>query len=197
MNYEYQVNNNKIEFLSNITYKYVSLHTHSYNLFMLIPYNRLPENSKVWIYQADRTFNLDEVSTIELAIEDFVENWKSHQVEVPAYGALYYRRFVVLIADNAQVNVSGCSIDSSVKLIKELEQAYQVNFFDRMKVCYKIQEQMVGSFSINQIEELLNNGKINKDTIIFNNLVANKLDFEQKWETPLSDSLLSRYLLVK
>lgn len=161
---------------------------------MQIPYHQLPQNAKVWIYQANRNFTAEEVAEVSLLIDKFVESWQSHQANVPAYGALYYRRFVVLMADTEQVNVSGCSIDSSVKLIKEIEINFGINFFDRMKVCYKIQEQLVGSFPLQDIESLLVAGKIDENTIVFNNLVADKNTFEQEWELPLKNSLFSRYI---
>lgn len=164
---------------------------------MLIPYHQLPENAKIWIYQSSRNFNVEEVAELSIEIENFVEAWQSHQIPVYGFGSLYYRRFIVLFADEDKVNVSGCSIDSSVKFIKEMEQKYQVNFFDRMKICYKIQEQMVGSFSMLEIENYLAQEKIKKDTIVFNNLVQTKIEFEQKWEVSIENSLFSKYLLAK
>lgn len=164
---------------------------------MYLPYHQLPSNAKVWIYQADRNFSTEEVASITMLIENFVQNWQSHQVDVPAYGALYYRRFVVLLANHDEVNISGCSIDSSVKFIKELESVYGVGFFDRMKICYKIQEQLVGSINFNQIEEKIQEGKLNENTIVFNNLVQTKDELEGKWEIALKDSFFSKYLLQK
>ncbi len=155
---------------------------------MLTPYHLLPETSKVWIYQANRSFSPEEVWDISDILENFVDRWQSHQRDVAGYGSLYYRRFLVLMADESKCDVSGCSIDSSVKLIRELEQAYDINFFDRMKVCYKITSDLVGSFPLQQLNELLEKGKLTEQTIIFNNLVSNKKEFETKWEIPLKES---------
>ena len=159
---------------------------------MLTPYHILPENSKVWVYQANRSFTQEEVWDISDILENFVDRWKSHQRDVKGYGSLYYRRFLVLMADEDATDVSGCSIDSSVKLIKELEQAYDLNFFDRMKVCYKLTNELVGSFPLDQLNNLIESGKINDDTIVFNNLVATKKDFETKWEVPFRHSPFAR-----
>src|SRR3954464_7629040 len=134
---------------------------------MLTPYHIMPETSKVWVYQANRSFTQDEVWDISDILENFVDQWKSHQREVKGYGSLYYRRFLVLMADEDATDVSGCSIDSSVKLIRELEQAYDLNFFDRMKVCYKITKDLIGSFPLQKLNEVLENGKIDDDTIVF------------------------------
>ncbi|MBK9328311.1 MAG: ABC transporter ATPase [Sphingobacteriales bacterium] len=155
---------------------------------MLTPYHILPDDAKVWIYQANRSFTPEEVWDISDILENFVDKWQSHQRDVAGYGSLYYRRFLVLMADENKCDVSGCSIDSSVKLIRELEQAYDINFFDRMKVCYKITNELVGSFPLLQLNELMEKGKLTEQTIIFNNLVSTKKDFETKWEIPLNES---------
>ncbi len=155
---------------------------------MLTPYHILPDDAKVWIYQANRSFTPEEVWDISDILENFVDKWQSHQRDVAGYGSLYYRRFLVLMADEHKCDVSGCSIDSSVKLIRELEQAYDINFFDRMKVCYKITNELVGSFPLQQLNEMLEKGKLTEQTIIFNNLVSTKKEFETRWEIPLNES---------
>ncbi len=158
---------------------------------MLTPYHIMPDTAKVWVYQANRSFTQEEVWDISDILENFVDRWKSHQRDVKGFGALYYRRFLVLMADEAAADVSGCSIDSSVKLIKELEQAYDLNFFDRMKVCYKITNDLIGSFPVNQLSDMLESGKINHDTIVFNNLVYTKKAFEENWQVSLKNSPLT------
>ncbi len=160
---------------------------------MLTPYHILPDSAKVWIYQANRSFTPEEVWDISDILENFVDKWQSHQRDVAGYGSLYYRRFLVLMADESKCDVSGCSIDSSVKLIRELEQAYDINFFDRMKVCYKITNELVGSFPLQQLSELMEKGKLTEQTIIFNNLVSTKKEFETQWEIPLKESLFIKH----
>lgn len=162
---------------------------------MLTPYHIMPETSKVWVYQANRSFTQDEVWDISDILENFVDQWKSHQHDVKGYGSLYYRRFLVLMADEDATDVSGCSIDSSVKLIRELEQAYDLNFFDRMKVCYKITKDLIGSFPLPKLNEVIESGKINDDTIIFNNLVSTKKEFESNWEIPFKNSPLAKLVI--
>jgi hypothetical protein len=97
------------------------------------------------------------------------------------------------MADESKCDIGGCSIDSSVKLIRELEQAYDLNFFDRMKVCYKITNDLIGSFPFDKLNEMLESGKLKDDTIVFNNLVATKKDFETNWEKPFKESPFARF----
>lgn len=160
---------------------------------MLTPYHILPDTARVWIYQANRSFTQEEVWEISDILENFVDRWQSHSKDVTGYGALYYRRFLVLMADESKCDIGGCSIDSSVKLIRELEQAYDLNFFDRMKVCYKITNDLIGSFAFDKLNEMLESGKLKDDTIVFNNLVNTKRDFETNWEKPFNESPFARF----
>jgi hypothetical protein len=162
---------------------------------MLTPYHILPPTAKVWVYQANRSFTQDEVWEISDILENFVDRWQSHSRDVSGFGSLYYRRFLILMADENTCDVSGCSIDSSVKLIKELEEAYDLDFFDRMKVCYKITNDLIGSFPFNKLNEMIENGKINDETIVFNNLVATKQELETNWAIPLKDSAFAKFAL--
>lgn len=162
---------------------------------MLTPYHILPDDAKVWVHQADRALTQDELVEISDILENFVDRWQSHQKDVAAFGAIYYRRFIVLMADEHKCHVGGCSISDTIKLLNELQQAYGINFLDRMKVCYKITNDMVGSFPINKLSEMIENGKLNDNTIVFNNTVSNKKDFETKWETPFSQSPFVRLVV--
>src|ERR1700712_6124517 len=89
------------------------------------------DNSKVWIYQSSRLFLISEAFEIEDLLKDFTTNWKSHGTPVKGYGNLFFGQFIVLMADETASGVSGCSTDSSVRLIKTIEEKFNVNMFDR------------------------------------------------------------------
>lgn len=163
---------------------------------MLYPIQQMPDDSKVWIYQANRQLTLEEIGEMEQLIEGFVEKWEAHKQSVKGFGGIFYKRFIVLMADESVAEVSGCSIDGSVRLIKEIEQAFDLNFFDRLKITYKITNQLVGSFALSQINDLWEKSSINEDTIVFNNLVQTKGEFETKWEIPLKDSWLFQKISI-
>lgn len=163
---------------------------------MLYPIQQMPDDSKVWIYQANRQLTLEEIGEMEQLVEGFVEKWEAHKQSVKGFGGIFYKRFIVLMADESVAEVSGCSIDGSVRLIKEIEQAFDLNFFDRLKITYKITNQLVGSFALSQINDLWEKSSINEDTIVFNNLVQTKGEFETKWEIPLKDSWLFQKISV-
>src|SRR6476620_6198806 len=97
----------------------------------IIP-NDFADDSKVWIYQSNRPFTLHEALQIEALLEEFTCRWKSHSIYVKGFGNLFFGQFIILMADETATGVSGCSTDSSVRLIKEIEKVFGVNMFDRM-----------------------------------------------------------------
>jgi len=79
----------------------------------------ISKSSRVWIYQATRIFSIQEALEIEDRLEQFTQNWQSHGAPVKAVGLLLFGQFIVLIADETNIPVGGCSTDSSVREIKK------------------------------------------------------------------------------
>jgi hypothetical protein len=161
----------------------------------LIP-NEFSDDSKVWIYQSSRLFTFTEALQIEGLLEDFVANWLSHGAKVKGYANLLFGQFVVLIADESATGVSGCSTDSSVRVIKEIEQLYQVNMFDRQTLAF-IRKDKVELIPMAQFSHAMDGGLITPETPYFNNLVSTKSDLLNGWIVPVRQSWLAkRYPLL-
>lgn len=143
--------------------------------------------SKVWIYQSNRRFTDVETAAIQKKLDDFTTQWMAHGHQLKAKADIPYQFFIVLIVDQDIAAATGCSIDSSVRLIKEIEQTYGVDLFDRFNMAYKIDDQVlvVGK---EDFETLISAKKITPQTIVFNNLVQTLAEYEQKWEVPLEES---------
>lgn len=151
-------------------------------------------DSRVWIYQSPRLFFLSEALVIEEMLENFVRDWKSHGTPVKGYANLFYGQFIVLMADETATGVSGCSTDSSVRLIKEIEHRMGISLFDRLMLAFRIDDK-VQMVPLSQVPYALGNGFIGPDTLYFNNTAATKAELESGWLIPLKDSwLAARYL---
>src|SRR6266513_2819567 len=99
-------------------------------------------DSRVWIYQSSRLFSLSEALEIELLLKEFAADWMSHGVPVKGIGYLFFGQFIILMADEAATGVSGCSTDSSVRLIKEIEKRFAVNMFDRTTLAFVVKDKV-------------------------------------------------------
>jgi hypothetical protein len=150
-------------------------------------FSNLPSTARLWIYQADRAFTPDESVAIKAAISQFVSQWLAHKAKVIGDGALLYDRFVILAADEEKLQVSGCSIDSTVRFIKELGAAYGVDFFNRFYTCYW-QDGSVAGIDFDTFKQKVAAGEISDSTIVFNNLVATLSGLDTDWQVPVAQS---------
>lgn len=153
-------------------------------------FNNLSPDSRVWIYQSDRNFSNTEEQEIRHFVQDFADKWVSHQQALKAWGNVLHGRFVVLIADETDNQAGGCSIDESTRFISALENKFGVSLFDRLNIAINRD----GNIEVMHKDELidqLKSGQINSDVLMFNNLVASKSEFENKWQVPIKDSWLS------
>ena len=155
----------------------------------LLPPDFAPD-SRVWVYQANRVFSMNEALEAGDMIDDFAQNWKSHGTPVKGAGFLFFGQFVILMADENPTGVSGCSTDSSVRLIKTIEQSFGVNMFDRLSLAFVVKDK-IQLLPLSQLQYAFDNGFLHPDTLYFNNLVATKKDLEEKWIIPVSDSWLA------
>ncbi|EZH73867.1 ABC transporter ATPase [Aquimarina atlantica] len=160
---------------------------------MLVDFNDLPETSRVWIYQANRSFTLDELEEIEKKIKEFITQWTAHGADLRAGYEIKYKRFITIGLDQGANQATGCSIDASVHFIQELEQAYDVDLMDKMNVSFK-QGEFVAYKPLADFKKMAKNRSVSPNTIVFNNLVTNIAEYRINWEIPAKDSWHNRFL---
>lgn len=151
-------------------------------------------DSRVWIYQSSRMFSMGEALQLEDLLNHFTANWKSHGTPVKGFGTLFFGQFIILMADENATGVSGCSTDSSVRLIKDIEEAFKVHMFDRLNLAFIIKDK-VQLLPQSQVKYALENKFINEDTIFFNNVVQTREELENNWMVPLKTSWLGKRVL--
>ena len=160
---------------------------------MLVEFNTLPEESKVWIYQANRSFTEQEIEEIQSKLDMFIENWTAHGSDLQAGYSFKYKRFIVLSLNQNLNAATGCSIDASVHFIQQLEKDYNVDLMDKMNVSYK-QGQFIAHKSLLEFKKMAKQKAVSKNTIVFNNLVHNIAEFNENWEVPASESWHNRFM---
>jgi len=145
------------------------------------------ENSRVWVYQSDRELTDNEALQIKVLLDNFTTGWTAHNNQLKAKAEIRYNRFIILIVDESQAGASGCSIDKSVHFMQQIEAQFGINLFDRFNLAYRKGSEVLSAPRA-QFEELLKQGNINTDTIVFNNLVQNLTELDNKWEVPFKNS---------
>lgn len=159
---------------------------------MYIPFENLPDESKIWIYQSNRKFSDDEMAEIESDLKAFVEGWAAHGTGLEASYQLRYNRFIILAVNQEVQSATGCSIDSSVQFIQELEKKYNVDLLDKMNVTFKLGEHIAHKPLV-EFKKMAKEKAVSANTIVFNNLVNTVGEWHEYWEVPAHESWHSRF----
>jgi hypothetical protein len=159
---------------------------------MLTDFNSLPDESRVWIYQANRPFKEEELDVLKPKLDEFLKQWTAHGQDLNAAYDLPYNRFIVLGLDQSVAGASGCSIDSSVHFIQEVEKEFQIDLMDKMNVTYK-NGAFVAHKDLIDFRKMAKAKSVSDKTIVFNNLVQNVGEYRENWEVPASESWHARF----
>ncbi|UZO80294.1 ABC transporter ATPase [Aquimarina sp. ERC-38] len=160
---------------------------------MLVDFEQLPNSSRIWIYQADRSLSPVELQEIKEKLDTFIESWTAHGAHLQAGYDIKYKRFITIGLDQEVANATGCSIDASVHFIQQLEKDYRINLLDKMNVSFK-QGEFVAYKTLTDFKKMAKNRSVSPNTIVFNNLVTNKGEYLSNWEVPAKDSWHNRFL---
>jgi hypothetical protein len=151
------------------------------------------ENSKIWIYQTNRDLNKEQEAIIEQKLVQFIAHWNSHGAMLKAGFEILQNRFIIIAVDESNTQASGCSIDKSVTVIKEIEAMYNLGLLERGNVSYKDANGDVHTITFNQIKNTVSQGEIVADTLIFDNSIDRLGLLETDWLKKAEKTWLKKY----
>jgi hypothetical protein len=152
----------------------------------------MPDQARVWIYQSTRPFTDIETVVLTSQINGFVGEWTAHRKTLLAAGGVYYNQFIILSVDESLNEASGCSIDASVYFVKDIENQYNVQLFERMNFAY-LDGETVKTVPSTAFPRLYTEGGITDDTLVFDNLVNTVGTLKTSWLKPLKTSWHRRF----
>jgi len=159
---------------------------------MLVPFEKLAPDSKIWIYQSNKKLDQSEQEFIQKQTEPFLIEWTAHGNSLQAGMQILHDQFII-IGVNEDVNeASGCSIDKSVNHIRELGSALNLNLLERSKVAI-MNDTQIRLVDFSEIKKMISEGSISKETEVFNNAIVSKKELDQSWIQPATESWLKRY----
>lgn len=159
---------------------------------MLVEFDTLPLDSRIWVYQSDRKFSDEEVAEIQSDLHSFLNNWSAHGQGLESSCLLKYNRFIIIAVNQEVQAATGCSIDASVQFIQSLEQKYKVDLLDRMNVTFRTGE-FIAYKSLIDFKKMAKAKSVAPTTIVFNNLVNTIEEWQDFWEVPANESWHSRF----
>jgi hypothetical protein len=159
---------------------------------MYVPFDQLPDTARVWVYQADRKLFEGEQELVHQKMIRFCENWNTHGHVMPTSFVLLHGQILVLAVDESSLGASGCSIDSSVRMLRELESLLAVNLTDQGKVSLRRATGELQVFPALGVKSKVQSGEITLDQEVVNPLIRSKADLHQLWQ-PVGSSWLNKY----
>lgn len=158
------------------------------------PLAHLADHARIWIFQSDRFLNARECDMINKTMHDFIPTWASHGNDLYGGFALEESLFLVVGVDEAKSPASGCSIDSLTRVVKDLGANLNINFFNRLAISYENEQGKIEIVSMTDFKRMITENKVNQNTIVFNNLVNTRAEFDSKWRTSVQNSWHSNLL---
>jgi hypothetical protein len=159
---------------------------------MYVPFEQLPPNSRLWVYQINRPLTQEEEARMNQLLQDFVTEWSSHGRDLQASFTIKERHFLFLATNEEVASASGCSIDKSVAFIRQLEQDFNVQLFDRTQLAFS-QENRVQMVPMAKIKAEVTAGTLSPDSLYFDTLIPTVGALRQQWPKPAKDTWLARY----
>ncbi|MCS7080930.1 MAG: hypothetical protein NZ585_12895 [Chloracidobacterium sp.] len=148
----------------------------------------LPDHSRVWVFTTAEPLSAQAAAVVEASLAAFVADWMSHGARVRGGFAVLDRRFIVVAADEAHNDVSGCSIDGMFRAVHAAVQSAGVALADTADIAYRTG---TGVELVDRptFRRLVREGVIRADTPVFDGAVRTLGEMRDgKWERPFAAS---------
>lgn len=161
---------------------------------MWIPFQNLPDTSRVWVFQAEKPIPQSEIERLYPEVKQFIEEWTSHQATVRASFEFQYDYFLIVAVDEAQVGASGCSIDKMFRFVQSMESNLGVSLLGKQRIAL-LKNNSIRTFSLPELKSKIKSGEIQTDETYFDLLVTDKSSLSKDWIKPLSSGWLAKHSL--
>ena len=160
---------------------------------MFVPFASISPESRIWIFQAERAMSAQELQLIEEKLRKFTDSWAAHGEALKTSFTIKFNQFIILAADERHQSPSGCSIDSSFRVLKEIEREIGIQLFDRNLVAFNAGDEVM-VVPLRDLKQKFAAGTLKPDSPSFNNLITTKAELTAQWIVPASKTWLRRYI---
>jgi len=160
---------------------------------MLGTFSNLPSTSRVWVHYSIKELTETDKKELGGLLDDFCKSWTAHNEALVAAWKWEGSHFLFLGVDESQVGASGCSIDKSIRLLREIETQKGISFLERDAVPYKNNEGEISFVKILGMKAAIQAGTIHANTILFNTSVSEMLQLQNEWQQKAGKSWAKRY----
>ena len=154
---------------------------------MLVDCENLTNEAKVMIYPGGRKFFPNEMPVLREQLDSFCSNLNG----IDLCCKVEYDRFLVfMISEVTPLDLENQNL--LVEFVLSLEKSFEISLLDKVNVCFK-QGPYVQLKEIPAFKLLIKNKGISKKTVVFDNMINTKLEYDDSWEVPAGESWLSHF----
>ena len=155
----------------------------------------LDGQSKIWLYSPNAPLSPEQAEAIGRILFNFSAQWTSHNRDLRGWGGVLFGHFLCLAVDESQASASGCAIDRSVALLRQIEEQYGVELFDRFTFVFWDETQgQTQVYKQEQAQAALQAGTIQAQSLVFDPLVNTLDKLRQEFLRPVQSSWHWRFL---
>lgn len=159
---------------------------------MIINFEELPKDARLWVYQSDRPITVEESYKIQAQMHAFLSQWAAHGQDLNAGFEIKHQYFLLLALDEKQAAASGCSIDAFVGFLNQMSLALNIDFFQRTNIAFW-QDDHVELRSLQNIKKLVLSGELSNDVLFFDNSISTLSQLDSEWLVKPQDTWLKKY----
>ena len=156
---------------------------------MFVNFQKLPEESRIWVYGAEDIISSENQELISDKIFAFLNNWSHHGKPLTSSFTFIKNRFLIIGLDESKNPTGGCSMDTLQNLISDLDNTFKLNFYERMNVFVLNQ----GEINCIHASKLNHFPEINLKTLFYNLNIFKKGDMKD-WIIPIEMGWCKRFL---
>lgn len=158
-------------------------------------FQNYPTDSKIWIYGFKNRLDEEQKVIVQNKLNAFKNNWLYHGKPVLGDFEIIENRFAILITND---QISGCSIDSSVSVFKELSEQHDLDALDYNAIFFRDELGNIKHTDRSDFQEIANANKVDENTIVFNFTITTLTDLQAgKFEGPAMNSWHAKAFKIK
>ena len=156
----------------------------------VIEFDNLPDSARLWVYSSENEFSPQQAQLLQNKMTQFLHEWTAHKRELMTGWQLQYNRFIMIAVDEAMMAASGCSIDTVVHHLKDVETMFGRNIINtNAKIFYRKKDKSIECISRPEFKQFVIDGDVTENTVVFNNTIQLLGDLRKGlWEVPMKAS---------
>jgi hypothetical protein len=166
----------------------------SLNAMPIVPFDSLPDASRVWSFGSDRGLAGAEAERLLAEVDRYLAQWKAHGVPLTCARDWRDEHLLTIGVDSAQEGASGCSIDGLFRVLQSIERPLGTRLVGGGRVFYRDNTGRVHCVGRDGLAELAAAGTIDDDTPVFDTGLTTAGDWRARFEAPARETWVGQLL---